>query len=134
MPAEVTFPGVERHAAELSVALDEQELARRLESANTRNIHFCLVDLWGEVDRLVRAAGSNPRGESARKQLESVCKALYVVENHTQTTPGLRYETRAAEAILFDFLFGDNVFRADARSAMSWFDQWYKGYNFSAIA
>ncbi len=129
-----SFPGVERHAGELSVALDAGDLAGRLENANTRNVHFCLVDLWGEVDKLVRAAESDPHGEAVRKQLESTCKMLYVVEHHEQTTPGLLYELRAAEAILFDFLFGDNVFRSDSRSAMSWFDQWYKGYNFRTLA
>jgi hypothetical protein len=133
MIAGLAFPGVEHYAEELRVALDPQDLAGRLESANTRDVHLCLVDLWGEADRLVRAAGEDPRGEDARRQLESVCKALYVVENHAQTTPGLLYETRAAEAILFDFLFGDNVFRVDARSAMSWFAQWYKGYNFRTL-
>ena len=136
-----TLPDMEgscaqRYADSLGIDLDLPTLEQRLASAGEHDVHFTLVDLWGEVDRLVRLADADEKaGASAAfaTQLASCCKLFYIVEHHPHASSGLVWELEIAEAMLFDFLVGENRFGSDTSSVMRWFDQWYKGYNFSTF-
>ena len=103
---------------------------KRQEMVNSRTIFFSLVDLYGEAKKLNQATNS----DEINKQLESCNKLFNLIRHHKDCTDGMRYELKITEWSLYDFYLGKNLFRNNSQSIMSWFNQWYVGFNFALLS
>lgn len=99
------------------------------EIANSRSIFYQLIDLYGEAKRINQCMDK----ESMIKQLESCHRVCVKILNHSDVTPGMSYEVKVAEWSLYDFYLWDNKLHNNQNSIMSWFNQWYIGFNFSIL-
>lgn len=101
----------------------------RQEMVNSRTIYFSLVDLYGEAKKLNQATDS----QTVITQLESCHKLFNLVRHHKNCTDGMRYELKITEWSLYDFYLGKNLLHNNSKSIMSWFNQWYVGFNFELL-
>ncbi len=102
----------------------------RQEMVNSRSIFYALIDLYAEAKRLSQATES----DDISKQLESCHKLFNLIRHHKDCTDGMRYELKITEWSLYDFYVGNNTFKNNSTSIMSWFNQWYIGFNFSLLS
>ena len=109
---------------------DESYDQTRQEMVNARSIYAALIDLYGEAKRLSQATSP----DDISKQLESCHKLFNLIRHHKDCTDGMRYELKITEWSLYDFYLGKNVFKNNSTSIMSWFNQWYIGFNFALLS
>lgn len=102
---------------------------KRQEMVDARSIYFSLVDLYGEAKKLNLATNS----EEILKQLESCHKLFNLIRHHKDCTEGMRYELKITEWSLYDYYLGKNLYCNNKKSIMSWFNQWYIGFNFELL-
>ena len=102
---------------------------KRQEMVNSRSIFYSLKDLYGEANKLA----TYTNGESLEKQLESCHKLFNLIRHHKDCTEGMEYELKITEWSLYDFYCGKNQFHNNRKSIMSWFSQWYIGFNFALL-
>ena len=108
---------------------DETCDKKRQEMVNSRSIYYSLIDLYGEARKL----SISDNAETTTKQLESCHKLFNLIRHHKDCTDGMRYELKITEWSLYDFYLGKNHFHNNKASIMSWFNQWYVGFNFALL-
>ena len=109
--------------------VDESCDEQRQEMVNARSIFYSLIDLYGEARKLAISDDA----ETTLKQLESCHKLFNLIRHHKDCTDGMRYELKITEWSLYDFYLGKNQFHNNKKSIMSWFNQWYVGFNFALL-
>ena len=110
--------------------VDESYDEQRQEMVNSRSIFYSLIDLYGEAKKLTVSDSA----ETTSKQLESCHKLFNLIRHHKDCTEGMRYELKITEWSLYDFYLGKNLFNNNKTSIMSWFNQWYVGFNFALLS
>ena len=115
--------------AEFIDLIDETCDEKRQEMVDSRSIFYSLIDLYGEANKLATSTND----ESLEKQLESCHKLFNLIRHHKDCTEGMEYELKITEWSLYDFYSGKNQFHNNRKSIMSWFNQWYVGFNFSLL-
>ena len=110
--------------------VDESYDEQRQEMVNSRSIFYSLIDLYGEAKKLTVSDSA----ETTSKQLESCHKLFNLIRHHKDCTEGMRYELKITEWSLYDFYLGKNLFHNNKTSIMSWFNQWYVGFNFALLS
>ena len=123
--------GIEKIKLDDYIELDDETCdEKRQEMVNSRSIFYSLIDLYGEAKKLTLSDNS----ETIKKQLESCHKLFNLIRHHKDCTEGMIYELKITEWSLYDFYLGENRFHNNKNSIMSWFNQWYIGFNFSLLS
>ncbi len=99
---------------------------------NSRSFKQQMQDVYGEAARLIKFhRESSGKLESQWQVFDSFCIKTYL---DPKTTDGERETLKLAEWELYDFVFGDNVFRNTDESVMRWFSQWVFDVNYAALS
>ena len=108
---------------------DEVYDKHRQNMVNARSIFYSLIDLYAEAKKLT----SSNSAEAIDKQLESCHRLFNAIRHHKDCTQGMEYELKITEWSLYDFYRGENQFHNNEATLMSWFNQWYIGFNFTLL-
>ena len=98
--------------------------------------HRQMIDLWGEANKIVGYLKEDEVDDEALHQkfntLHELCLTLYH-EPDTVISQGLKYELKEAEWELYDFIWGENVFRNRSNTVAKWWDQWMFSSNLKEL-
>ena len=103
-----------------------------LDAWGERSFKQQMQDIYGEAYRLIKFYREDKDKLSGQWDVHDTFCAMTCLD--PATTHGERETLRIAEWELYDFVFGDNVFRNDEKSVMRWFNQWMYDVNYSALA
>ncbi len=106
--------------------------ADELDSWSERSFKQQMQDIYGEAHRFIKfhREGSD-RLSDQWDVLDAFCMMTYL---DPSTTCGERETLKLAEWELYDYVFGDNVFRNNDESIMRWFNQWIYDVNYAVLA
>ena len=98
--------------------------------------HRQMIDLWGEVNKIVGYLKEDEIDYEAVSQkfntLHELCLTLYQ-EPDVIISQGLKYELKEAEWELHDFIWGENLFRNNVNTIAKWWNQWMFSSNLKEL-
>ena len=103
-----------------------------LNAWSERSFKQQMQDIYGEAHRLIRFYREDKEKLPGQWDVFDMFCSMTCLDS--TTTRGERETLRIAEWELYNFVFGDNVFRNDEQSVMRWFNQWMYDLNYSALA